>query len=251
MDKKRRFGGVERLYDPDVLNRLDKAHVCVIGVGGVGSWAVEALARSGIGEITLIDMDHVAESNINRQLPALEDTLGQSKIAVMRERLALINPECRCNLVDDFITRDNIQDLIDANMDWVLDCIDSFRVKSALIYHCRRNKIPVITTGGAGGKLDPGKIQVSDLSRTEQDALLAKTRRDLRQNFGFPANPKRRFGIPAVWSSEPARHGAHEPVHCEPGNKLNCGGYGSLMPVTASVGLFAAAFVLNEIGSSN
>ena len=246
MDYQRRFGGVARLYGDAALAAFRAAHVCVIGVGGVGSWSVEALARSGIGRLTLIDLDHVAESNINRQLPALEPNLGKVKIEVMKERLAGINPECRLQLVEDFLTVENLSTLISADMDFVMDCIDSFRVKAALIAYCRRMKISLVTTGGAGGQLDPCRIRRSDLSRTEQDSLLAKTRRLLRTDYGFSRNPRRRFDIPAVWSDEPVRTPGKPEVPCV-GGGLSCAGYGSSMVVTATFGLVAAGLVLDRL----
>ena len=238
----RRFGGIARLYGERGLGRLDAAHVVVIGVGGVGSWAVEALTRSGIGRLTLIDMDHVAESNINRQLPAMDSTLGRAKTEVLAERMQDISPACRIDCIDDFITRENLDDLLPA-ADWVMDCIDSAQVKSALIAHCRRQTWQVITAGAAGGQTDPTRIRLTDLRRTEQDALLARTRRLLRQNYGFPTNPKRPFGVPAVWSDEPVRRAALCTEQKD--GSLNCAGYGACMPVTAGFGLAAAAHVLN------
>ncbi len=249
VDFKRRFGGIARLYGENALEGFARSHVCVIGIGGVGSWAVESLARSGIGGITLIDMDHVAESNINRQLPAMTDTLGRAKIEVMAERIASINPQTEINLLDDFITKENVTDTITGDHDFVIDCIDSFRVKSALIAHCRQNRIKIVTVGGAGGQSDPTRIRHTDLARTEQDPLLAKTRRQLRQNYRFPRNPKRSFGIPAVWSDEPLRYFSDASGTCEgaANSSLNCGGFGSCAPVTAGFGMAAAAWVLRRL----
>ena len=246
MDLERRFGGVGRLYGDSALAVLAATRVCVVGVGGVGSWAVEALARSAVGHITLIDMDHVAESNINRQLPATEPELGRAKVEVLRERVGMINPECRVETIEDFVTVDNPALLIAGDHDWVLDCIDSFRVKAALIAFCRRRRQSVITVGGAGGQRDATRVRVSDLRKTEQDPLLARTRKLLRQDYGFPSNPKRRFGVPCVWSDEPqaAPAGACEST---PEGSLNCAGFGACMPVTASFGLVAAGYVIDKI----
>ena len=248
MDHSRRFGGIGRLYGEEALARFGRAHLCVIGVGGVGSWAVEALARSGIGALTLIDADHLVESNINRQLPALEPTLGRAKIEVLAERIAQINPEARVTLVDDFLDQDNLTDLIDSTFDHVIDCIDQFRIKAALIHHCRRRRIPLVVTGAAGGQMDPLRIRISDLSRTEQDPLLARTRRLLRQQYGFSSNPRRRFQVPAVWSDEPvtAPQGRRA-CGTARGGGLNCAGHGACTPVTASFGMAAAAHVLRRL----
>lgn len=240
----RRFAGIGRLYGRQALDRFGSAHVVVIGVGGVGSWAVEALARSGIGRLTLVDMDHVAESNINRQLPALESTLGRAKIDVLAERVRDISPGCGIECIDEFVTLSNLEHLLPAS-DWVMDCIDSARIKSALIAYCRRNSRKIITAGAAGGQVDPTRVRVSDLRRTEQDALLARTRRQLRQDYGFSGNPKRAFGVPAVWSDEPVSVVAQCGEQTD--GSLNCAGYGACMPVTAGFGLAAAAHVLRAL----
>jgi tRNA A37 threonylcarbamoyladenosine dehydratase len=248
LDFARRFGGISRLYGAQGLTRLNDADVCVIGVGGVGSWAVEALARSAVGAITLIDLDHVAESNISRQLPALEPTLGQAKVQVLAARVAQINPTCRVRTIEAFLSTDNLAELVSERHDWVLDCIDSFRVKAALIAFCRRRRQSVISVGAAGGQREPTRVRVSDLRRTEQDPLLARTRRLLRQDYGFPANPKRRFGVPCVWSDEPQ---TPPPGACETAveGSLNCAGYGASMPVTATFGLAAAGHVINALAA--
>jgi tRNA A37 threonylcarbamoyladenosine dehydratase len=222
------------------------ARVVVVGVGGVGSWAVEALARSGVGRLHLIDPDHVAESNVNRQLPAVESEFGRPKVQVLRQRIGLINPLCEVSLFEDWLTADNLADAIDPRADWVVDCIDAFRVKAALIAWCRRHRQAVITTGGAGGQIDPSRIRVSDLRRTEQDPLLARTRKLLRQDYGFPSNPKRRFGVPAVWSDEPQIESRSE-CGLQGDSSLNCAGFGACTMVTATFGMAAAAHVVAAI----
>ncbi|WP_456376670.1 tRNA threonylcarbamoyladenosine dehydratase [Thiolapillus sp.] len=252
MDFKRRFGGIARLYGDRALDVFSRSHVCVIGIGGVGSWSVECLARSAIGKLALVDMDHVAESNINRQLPAMSDTLGKAKIEVMAERVARINPDAKLGLLDDFITVENVADKITDDFDYVIDCIDNFRVKSALIAHCRRNHINIVTVGGAGGQVDPTRIRYTDFSRTVQDPLLAKTRYQLRRNYHFPRNPKRSFGVTAVWSDEPPRCLPESPGVCEgpASSGLNCGGFGSCAAVTAGFGMAAAAWVLRKLAEN-
>ena len=154
-DMERRFGGIRRLYGERALETFRQAHICIIGIGGVGSWAAEALARSAIGEITLIDLDHVAESNINRQLHALSGTLGMAKVQVMAERILQINPHCRVHATEEHLTLDNLDILLSNNFSYIIDCVDGFRIKAALIAHCKRNKIRAITVGGAGGQIDP------------------------------------------------------------------------------------------------
>ena len=245
MDFDRRFGGIARLYGEQALQKFQSASICVLGIGGVGSWAAEALARSGVGNLTLIDMDHVAESNMNRQLPALDANLGRAKIQVMSERIQQINPTCNVQQIDDFLTLDNLHDHVDGDLQLVLDCIDSYRVKAALIHQCREMGIELIVMGGAGGQKDPASIRCSDLSRTEQDPLLAKTRRLLRQQYGFPRDPRRKFNVPAVWSPEPVAQASH--CAGQQDNSLNCAGFGSSMPVTATFGMIGAAEALRRI----
>ncbi|MFN3884627.1 MAG: ThiF family adenylyltransferase [Rhodocyclaceae bacterium] len=244
-DHARRFGGIERLYGNGSLTRLAAAHVCVIGLGGVGSWAAEALARSGVGRLTLIDLDHVAESNINRQVHALDATLGQAKVLAMRERIGGIDPDCQVDCVEEFVTVENVATLL-PQCDVVLDCIDQVKAKAALIAHCRRSKRPVVTTGGAGGRADPTRIRIEDLSRTTQDALASKLRAKLRRDYGFPREPKKKFGVPCVFSDEPIRR--PQGLACDVDEKglhgLSCAGYGSSVAVTAGYGLAAAAHCL-------
>lgn len=252
-DPERRFGGIRRLYGNAALERFRSAHICVLGIGGVGSWAAEALARSAIGQLTLVDMDHVAESNINRQLHALTGTLGMAKVQVMRDRILQINPDCTVSAIEDFVTVDNLDTLLSCHYDYIIDCIDGFRTKARLIAHCRRNRLAVITVGGAGGQIDPTRIRVADLSRTEHDALLSKTRKLLRTDYGFPKNLQRRFDVPCVFSEEnplfPAADGAVSPAKPEQvlGGLSCAGGLGSSMAVTASFGLAAAAHVLKKL----
>jgi tRNA threonylcarbamoyladenosine dehydratase len=254
IDFERRFGGIARLYGAAALQRFRSAHVCVVGVGGVGSWVAEALARSAIGHITMIDLDNVAESNINRQIHALTETIGQPKVTALAERIAQINPFCRVTQIEDFITPDNLDDMVGLRAyDYVIDAIDDARAKTALIAYCRANGIRLITIGGAGGQVDPTKIEVRDLCRTEQEPLLAKVRKRLRNEHGFPRGTKNKFGIDAVFSTEPLRQpDAGEACAVDgPGvTGLNCAGFGSAMVVTASFGLVAAAQVLRRLAES-
>ena len=257
-DDSRRFGGIARLYGDAGRARLAAAHVCVVGIGGVGSWAVEALARTGVGRLTLIDLDHVAESNINRQIHAADATLGQAKVEAMRERIASYNPACRVAVVDDFVTVDNAAQLLAGGFDYVVDAIDAVRVKVAMIAVARERGLPLVTCGAAGGQIDPTQIRVDDLARTLQDPLLAKVRGQLRKAHGFTRDPKKKFGVEAVFSTEPLRYPAPEAA-CDvaagaagaPGPAgLNCAGFGSVVTVTACVGMFAAARVINGLASA-
>ena len=252
-DIQRRFGGIARLYGEKAVDTFASAHICVVGVGGVGSWVVEALARSGIGELTLIDLDHVAESNINRQLAALGSTVGAAKVEVLRKRVADIHPGCKVHAVEAFVTREEPGEHIPEQADAVIDCIDSSRVKAALIAWCRRNKQLVVTVGGAGGKLDAGRLLVADLSRTEKDALLSRVRKELRQQYDFPRNRKRRFSVPAIYSTEEPFHSAGGDESCSVDDKashLNCGGLGSVTHVTATAGFLAVGVVLKRLADS-
>ncbi len=251
-----RFGGIQRLYGKNKAELIAHLHICVIGIGGVGSWAAEALARSGIGEITLIDHDDIDVSNINRQIHALDNTLEQAKVVAMQERIKLINPECHCHIVDDLLTENNLSKYIHqdshTSFDYVIDAIDSVKHKSALIYFCKRNKIPIITTGGAGGLSDPTAIEITDLSKTYNDPLAAKVRSQLRYHYNFTRNPKRRFGIECVFSTEQQLYpqadgsvGQEKPS--VKGVSLDCNsGYGSSSCVTSVFGFAAAARVINK-----
>jgi tRNA A37 threonylcarbamoyladenosine dehydratase len=256
----RRFNGLNSLYGAQGLARLQAAHVVVVGVGGVGSWAVEALARNAVGSITMIDMDVVSESNINRQLPAMTSTIGKDKTAVLKERIEGINPECQVNIVDDFVTVKNAKEIIPEDANYVLDCIDNYRVKAQMIANCQRNEIAILTVGGAGGQSDPSLVQQVDLSRTQHDALFAKTKKILRQDYDFARNPKRSFGIPCVYSNEQAVYadGSGGVTKQKPdmsfksneegGAGLSCaGGLGSSMQVTASFALIAVARIVKDL----
>lgn len=245
VDYERRFGGVTRLYGAEAAARFAAAHVCVAGLGGVGSWAVEALARSAVGALTLIDLDMIAESNTNRQIHALGDAYGMAKVEAMRQRVLAINPRCRVTVIEDFVTEENVGQLL-AQGDLVLDAIDNVRVKTAMAVHCRASRQALVCCGSAGGKSDPTRLRVDDLARTEQDPLLAKMRARLRKEHGYPRDPRRRFGIAAVFSAEPVTR----PDACDTaGAALACAGYGSGVAVTASMGFIAAAEALRLLAA--
>ncbi|HHJ13798.1 MAG TPA: tRNA cyclic N6-threonylcarbamoyladenosine(37) synthase TcdA [Gammaproteobacteria bacterium] len=254
-----RFAGIARLYGEQAYARIRAMRVCVVGLGGVGSWAAEALARSGVGQLVLVDHDSICETNINRQIHALDGTIGQKKIEVLRERIRGINPDCVVERVDDYLTDRNLFDILPpapppgmSRPDYVIDAIDSIRFKAALIYHCRRNRIPIITTGAGGGLTDPTQIRVRDLSRTRNDPLAAKVRARLRAEHGYTRNPRRYFGVECVYSTQqqvyprgdgtvgtqkPGIHGVH----------LDCSmGYGAASFVTGTMGFIAAARVIEK-----
>lgn len=244
MSDPRRFSGVARLYGEAGQTTFALAHVAVVGLGGVGSWAAEALARTGIGKLTLIDLDMVAESNTNRQLHALGDAYGQAKVTAMATRAQLINPECKAIAVEDFVTPENVAELLPAGLSYVIDAIDQTRVKIAIAKHCRASGIPLVVSGAAGGRRDPTRIVVDDLSRTTGDSLLSRVRQQLRKLHGFPRDPRRRFGIDAVFSPEQGRASTGS---CPATGGLNCSGYGSAVAVTGAFGFAAAAVVLNRL----
>lgn len=254
VDFARRFGGIARLYGERALERFRAAHVCVIGVGGVGSWVVEALARSAIGQLTLIDLDNVAESNINRQIQALSSTVGLPKIEALKRRIGEINPFCEVTLVEDFIDPDNLDAMIGVDRyDYVIDAIDSVKAKAALIAYCSQHGIPLVTSGGAGGQLDPTKVEIRDLARTEQEPLLKKVRKILRARYGFAKGEKNKYHIDAVFSMEPLRYpdgGEACEVDANSVTGLNCAGFGSSMVVTATFGMVAAGHVLRKLADA-
>ena len=241
------FGALARVYGQQAFDDLSRLSICVVGLGGVGSWTAEALARTGVGSITMIDHDDISASNINRQLHALQNTVDSSKVDTMRDRLLQINPAARIVAEDDFLVEKNLEHYLCRDFDVVIDAIDNIRFKAAMIAYCRRQKIRIITTGGAGGRTDPLAVSVADLSRTWNDALAAKVRSRLRSDYGFTSNPKRRFGIECVYSSEQPVYpdGTGSVSHAKPGVpgvRLDCDqGYGSVSFVTGTFGLVAAS----------
>jgi tRNA A37 threonylcarbamoyladenosine dehydratase len=242
-----RFAGIDRLYGTGAVERLAARHAMVVGLGGVGSWLVESLARSGIGRLTLVDADDVCLSNTSRQLHALDGEYGRNKAEVLAERCRAINPAIEVGVEPRFLTPANLDDLLGPPCDIVLDACDSFRSKVELVAWCRRRKRPVVVSGSAGGRTDPTQVRVRDLSRTEHDALLALVRKKLRADFNFPRNAKRYFGVPAVYSLQNVRYPQADGTVCgirpaldpDAALKLDCGaGLGAATHVT---GTFAFA----------
>ena len=250
-----RFGGAGRLFSPEGLQRLRRAHVCVIGIGGVGSWAVEALARSGVGALTLVDLDDICVTNVNRQLHAVEGDIGRAKIDAMARRVAAINPECDVRPVHAFFTEASAAEILRPRFDYVLDAIDSPSKKCLLIASCRERGIPIVVVGGAGGRRDPTTLRVSDLAFSTHDRLLAAVRSRLRSDFGFPRGAKQSFGVDCVHSTEPAAYPQADGTACvkpEPGTslRLDCeSGYGTACFVTGTFGFVAAGYVVQQIAS--
>jgi tRNA A37 threonylcarbamoyladenosine dehydratase len=242
-----RFAGIERLYGAGSVAKLAQRHVCVVGVGGVGSWAAEALARSGVGRLTLIDADEVCVSNTNRQMHALDGEFGKPKVGVMAARLHAINPALRLEAIERFLTTSTLDELLDRGYDVVLDACDAFRVKLEMIAWCRRRKLPIVSVGSAGGRTDPTQIRVRDLSRTEHDAMFSLIRKKLRTDFNFPRNPDRYFGVSAVYSLQNVQYPQPDGSVCgnrpPGGDALNLACGGGLGAATHVTGAFAFAAV--------
>ena len=253
-DFARRFGGLERLYGVAGAARIRNAHVLVVGIGGVGSWAVEALARSGVGRLTLVDLDHVSESNINRQIHALDSTVGQAKVEAMRDRIAQINPECKVLAIDEFVEPGNWTTLLEAAQQAngpataVIDACDQVKAKLTMAAWARASHTAFVTVGAAGGKRQAHKVDVDDLSLVTHDPLLAQLRQRLRKEHGAPREG-RKIGVTCVFSRESV---APPDASCaiEGDGSLNCHGYGSVVSVTATFGQCAAGWVLDKIASN-
>ena len=230
------FVSLVNLYGDEKVVKNHKSHVCIIGLGGVGSWVAEALVRQGVGELTLIEMDHIVESNINRQIQALETNIGNSKVNAIGDRIKSINSECKLNLVDDFLTVNNMNKLIGKQFDVVVDAIDQVSIKRALIEYCLLNQIKLLVSGGAGGKKSPEKIRSDDLLKSKGDPLLSKLRKYFRKN-----NPKKnKLGITTIFSDEQIIKN-ESCLNTE--NNLSCSGYGSTLLVTAVIGFYLASEV--------
>ena len=255
----RRFDRMARLVGDDKMKRLMNSHVMVIGLGGVGSWAAESIARSGVGKITIVDFDEVCITNFNRQLQALSGTVGTLKTTLMAERLSKINPQMKIRAVDTFYNEANHNIIFTEKPDYVIDAIDHVTSKCFLLAHCRKNNIPIITSTGSGGKMDPSKVKIIDLAETNRDPLARDVRRILREQYEFPKEGT--YGIPAVFSDEPAQK-PHELSYdngkgfrcvCPQGDNtfFNCDSrnliYGNSSFVTGTFGFFAASRVINDL----
>jgi tRNA A37 threonylcarbamoyladenosine dehydratase len=245
VDTERRFSGLGRLLGDEKARTVCEAHIVVVGIGGVGSWTAEALVRSGVRQITLIDMDHVSESNINRQIHALTSTLGMAKVRAMQERMQLINPQCKVNLIDDFVTQDNWRALLPADIDAVIDACDQVQAKTAMADWARRNSAIFVTVGAAGGKSRAEMVEVADLAQTTHDPLLAQVRYRLRKFCGAPKNGKK-LSVACVFSREEVQTAAPS-CNSQSEGSLNCHGYGSLVSVTATFGMCAAGYVIRKL----
>lgn len=283
VDFNRRFSGVSRLYGAAGLAKLQAAHIVVVGIGGVGSWAAEALARNAVGGITLIDLDNINEGNVNRQIHALEDNFGQAKITAMHERILQINPACVVREIEDFVTIDNASKMFDFHFDVLIDCIDDAAAKAVLAAMCKSVKTPIIMSGSAGGRLDPTRIKTADLSQVTNDKLLAKVRNQLRRDYNYPKasnnNKPAKFNVLCVYTDEPVlmpnddkmdnkselcalekninigddalqaniHGGSGDAKNARAITGINCAGYGSSVCVTAPMGFAAAQLAINAI----
>ena len=243
-DSERRLGGIARLYGDDALQKFQAAHIAVVGLGGVGSWAVEALARTGIGHLTLIDLDNVAESNINRQLHAITDNIGKPKTSAMKERIMQIQPQCQVIEIEDFVDENNLCDMFSKPFDFVIDAIDQVKIKAAMADYFIQHNQSFIVSGGAGGQRLPEKIRYADLSLVRNDKLLANMRYTLRKKYALPREGK--MGVPCVYSEEQT---IPPPTACNTDfqSGLSCAGFGAVMTVTATFGLFLANRALEHI----
>lgn len=252
-DHEARFSGIARLYGIEGLERLSNAHVCIVGLGGVGCWVVEALARTGIGKLTLVDMDEVCLSNVTRQLHALNNTIGQSKATALAERVANISPHCKAVTEICFFTQSTMDRILKPIYSYIVDAIDVTTYKCLLIAEAKKRGLNLITCGGAGGRTDPSRIQVADLAYTINDPLLLQVRKRLRQQYGFPAYKRQKFKVDCVFSDEmplfPKEDGS---ISCERDKgadyRLNCDqGFGSATFLTGTFGFFLAAEVVRRI----
>jgi len=246
------FGGTERLYGKSGAQKLYDSRICIVGIGGVGSWVAEALARAGVGHLTLIDMDDICISNLNRQVHASVSTIGQSKVNAMVKRIHTFHPTCRVDEELVFFNQKNCEDLLSRSPDVIVDCIDSISHKCLLLSECRARGLDVVTVGAAGGRTDPTRIQCTDLSRTHGDSLLYKVRKNLRQEHRFPRNLRKKWKIPAIFSPEPVRYPQSDGSVCitkeaDKNLRLDCAsGYGTAGFVTGSFGFAAAAAAIEK-----
>lgn len=258
-----RFGGIQRLYGKSAMTKFQHAHVCVVGIGGVGSWCVEALARSGVGRITMVDLDEICITNINRQLHAMDGEIGRQKTAAMASRVKAINPECEVQCLETFFSDRNAEEILNNKFDYLIDAIDHVRAKSLLLSRCKEYSIPVISCGGAGGLRDPSQIQINDITRCYNDSLINQVRKIMRSDYGFPAGTDRKkkikgrkFGISCVFSSESPVYeqcdgevSVDKPrINPDDPIRLNCvAGFGSITHITATFGLFAVSRCLSKL----
>ena len=251
-----RFGAIARVITPSALERLKRSHVLIVGIGGVGSWTAESLARSGVGRISLVDLDDVCITNINRQIHAMTSTIGRPKVQVMKDRLSDIAPECEVTTVHDFFDKTTFDQILSQSFDMVIDCIDSLANKCLLIHECKKRSIPIITVGGAGGKVDPTQIRTSDLNQSTNDQLLKQVKRSLKREWDWDKDDKAHWGVQAVFSLERMKfldsngHLQYVP-DLKQNRGINCtSGIGSTSWITGSFGLFAASMAVQSLVKS-
>ncbi|WP_119396080.1 tRNA cyclic N6-threonylcarbamoyladenosine(37) synthase TcdA [Salinibius halmophilus] len=254
MNYNARFSGIQRLYGRQLADAMRTTKVMVVGLGGVGSWVVEALVRSGFEHLVIVDLDDICVSNTNRQVHTTVNTVGQFKAEALAERAKLINPDAHIEVCNDFVTPANMDTFLAKTPDFIVDAIDGVKAKTALIAAAKKAKVALVSIGGAGGKTDPTRIQVSDLSKTEQDPLTAKVRSKLRKEHDFPRSPKRKFGVDVVWSNEPLRYPAGDGEVCfskpsgDAPRRLDCAtGFGAATMVTATFGFIAVSRIIERL----
>ena len=243
VDLERRFSGIIRLYGEKKFRLIQNCHVCVVGIGGVGSWIAESLARHGVSKLSLIDMDHIVESNINRQIHALDSTDGESKIKAMKDRIIDINPACVVDCIDDFLEETNIESHISSRFNFIIDAIDQSSVKISLAEYCQSKNLSLIMVGGAGGRVNPARIKIADLSKTYGDPLLSNIRKHFNKKNKLSKN---KYEIPTVFSDEPII----KSDNCEAeqgGGGLSCDGYGSSLNITATMAFYVVAYIFSKI----
>lgn len=251
--EKLRFNGISRLLGQKAQEKIKSSHICVMGIGGVGSWAVEALARSGVGKITLVDMDEVCLSNVNRQIHALDETVGKSKVLVMKERVLKINPACEVILIEKFFTKETAASILSNDFDYIIDAFDSMWNKLFLIDECVKRKIQICTVGGAGGKTDPTLIRSSDLAFTEKDPFCFLMRKNLKRQYNFTRDKEKAFGVDCIYSLEEVSYVGADGEICQTSNrqdrlKLDCAsGLGSASFLTGAFGFAAAHQAIKSI----
>jgi tRNA A37 threonylcarbamoyladenosine dehydratase len=248
-----RFGGIARLYGLSAFQKISSSHILVIGIGGVGSWAVEALARTGVAEITLVDLDDICITNTNRQIHALKETVGKFKIEVMEQRIYEINPSCKVYLFQGYLNDKNLDKIFSRRFDYVIDACDDFSNKCLLIDYCKNHHVNLIVIGGAGGKKDPLQIKVTDLSFSQNDKLLMRIRKKLRQDYSFPGENAGEFGIWSVWSHERAVYPTSDGCITftppkELSKNMDCSeGFGAASFLTGAFAFAAVSHVIKEI----
>ncbi|MBD64560.1 MAG: hypothetical protein CME62_05110 [Halobacteriovoraceae bacterium] len=249
MHSTRAFEGIENLFGKDGFGKIRKAHILIVGLGGVGSWVAESLVRSGVEQISLMDMDEICVSNINRQVHADSESIGKAKVEAMKTRLLTINPELKCHLYFEFYSQKTAHTILEEKYDFIVDAIDSVKNKALLLDTAVKNNIPILCIGGSGARLDPTKITINDLNKSINDKLLKQLKRRLRRDYSFSKFKEKKFNIPTVFSTElPLENNEMEECELKTNRIKNCqSGLGSASFVTASFGFTAVSYILRRV----